>query len=161
MKFVEKLKISKSRFDQNTENSKKNEMKKKNEIVRKKHVIVDKYPIISKVAKSCKCEIYEKKIQSNANEIIKLNKELQILKKISEKEGKDNEIVCKILIQGKNQIIEYDKIIDESLNKITELKQNFNLSQEKNFYLEKLLLKKENLGTLFNYHQIINQTKMH
>ena len=75
-----------------------NEMKKKNEIVRKKHVIVDKYPIISKVAKSCKCEIYEKKIQSNANEIIKLNKELQILKKISEKEGKDNEIVCKILI---------------------------------------------------------------
>ena len=136
-------------------------MKKKNEIVRKKHVIVDKYPIISKVAKSCKCEIYEKKIQSNANEIIKLNKKLQILKKISEKEGKDNEIVCKILIQGKNQIIEYDKIIDESLNKITELKQNFNLSQEKNFYLEKLLLKKENLGTLFNYHQIINQTKMH
>jgi hypothetical protein len=40
-------------------------------------------------------------------------------------------------------LIEYEKIIEESLSQIKELQQSLNATQEKNDYLEKLLLKKE------------------
>lgn len=39
--------------------------------------------------------------------------------------------------------MEYEKIIEESLSQIKELQNSLNLSQEKNEYLEKLLIKKE------------------
>ena len=40
--------------------------------------------------------------------------------------------------------MEYEKIIEESLTQIKELQQSLNATQEKNDYLEKLLLKKDN-----------------
>ena len=74
------------------------ELKKKMiEIQRKKPMIVDKIHIPPKLGKICKCELYEKKIQSNVEEISKLNKELKSLKNVEfKKDVKVNENVINL-----------------------------------------------------------------
>ena len=89
------------------------ELKKKIvEIQKKKPLVVDKTPIATKLGKICKCELYEKRMQSNIEEIAKLNKELKNLKSEDKnKSTREKENVINLLFRKKITLVSMRKLL--------------------------------------------------